>query len=58
MVKNGPKWPKMAQNGQKWPKMVQNVQENGPNEANNTNTNLPDLKQQKIATKNDKKCTK
>ena len=36
---------------QKWPKMVLNIQENGPNDASNTNTKLPDLKWQKIAQK-------
>ena len=41
MAKNYPKWPKMAQ---KQPKMVLNVQENGPNDASNANTKLPDLK--------------
>ena len=41
IAKNDPKWPNMAQ---KWPKMVLNVQENGPNDASNTNTKLPDLK--------------
>ena len=48
MAKNDPKWPKMAQ---KWTKRVLNVQENGPNDASNTNTKLPDLKWQKIAKK-------
>ena len=46
MAKNDPKWPKMAQ---KQPKMILNVQENGPNDASNTNTKLPDLKWQKMA---------
>ena len=31
--------------------MVSSVKENGPNEARNTNTKLPDLKWQKIAKK-------
>ena len=31
--------------------MIQNVQENGPNEASNTNTKLPDLKGQKFPKK-------
>ena len=31
--------------------MIQNVQENGPNEASNTNTKLPDLKWQKFPKK-------
>ena len=36
---------------QKVHKMVCNVQTNGPNEARNTNTKLPDLKWRKIAKK-------
>ena len=51
MTTNGQNYPKMAKNYQKWPKMVQNVQENGPNEASNTNTKLPDQKWWKIAYK-------
>ena len=31
--------------------MIQNVYENGPNEASNTNTKLPDLKWQKFPKK-------
>ncbi len=46
MAKNYPKWPKMAQNSPKWSEMFR---QNGPNEARNTNTKLPDLKWQKIA---------
>ena len=49
---------KLPYNGQKSPKMVINVQANGPNEARNTNTKLPDIKWQKIATKNCPKMAK
>ena len=42
------KWPKMTKNGPKWSEMFY---ENGPNEASNTNTKLPDLKWQKMAKK-------
>ena len=42
----------MAQNCPKnVPKMVSNVQANGPNEARNTNTTLPDLQWHEIAKK-------
>ena len=61
IAKNDQKWPKMVWNDQKWPsigqkwhKMIQNVYENGPNEASNTNTKLPDLKWQKFPKKNTK----
>ena len=49
MAKMTRKWQKITQNGQKGPKMVVNVSKNGPNEATNTNTKLPDIKWQKIA---------
>ncbi len=41
----------MAKNDPKQAKMVLNVYANGPNEARNTNTKLPDLKWRKIAKK-------
>ena len=41
----------MAKNDPKQAKMVLNVYANGPNEARNTNTKLPDLKWWKIAKK-------
>ena len=50
--------PKMAKNDPTWPKMVWNVKANGPNEARNTNTKLPDLKWRKIAKKNYQKMAK
>ena len=51
-TENGEKWPendrKMAQMTIIWPKMVLNVKANGPNEARNTNTKLPNQKWGKI----------
>ena len=36
--------------------MIQNVYENGPNEASNTNTKLPDLKWWKLAENDQNMC--
>ena len=42
------KWPKMTKNGLKG---LKHLVKNGPNEAGNTNMNLPDLKWWKISKK-------